>query len=513
MQIVDNRGLLLRVRNPEKITAAIPKSKQLPNNYVAVKWGVDESRVLRNLNIRNVPSPILGKYKWTGKYQPFEHQKTTSSFLTLNSRAFCFNEQGTGKTGSAIWASDFLLREGVIKRVLIICPLSIMDSAWRADMFNFAMHGTGDIAHGSKKKRQAIINSDTEYVIINYDGVEVVREEIINGGFDLIIVDEATHYKNAQSKRWKVLASIIQPHTWLWRMTGTPAAQSPVDAFGLAKLINPKGVPKFFGAFRDMVMYKITQFKWVPKDNASDTVFNALQPAIRFTKEECLDLPDMTYVKRKVELTAQQNKYYKLLREQMIAVASGEQITAANAAVNMNKLLQISCGAVYSDTGETLEFDIKNRYKVLREVIDESSQKVLVFVPFKHVIGVLADKLTADGITNGVIDGTVSANKRTDLFSRFQESPDPRVLIIQPQAAAHGVTLTAANTIVWWGPTSSLETYAQANARVHRSGQKHPCTVVQLEGSNVEKYIYSLLDKRINVHTQMIDLYKNVLDE
>ena len=296
-------------------------------------------------------------------------------------------------------------------------------------------------------------------------------------------------------------------------MTGTPAAQSPVDAFGLAKLINPKGVPKFFGAFRDMVMYKITQFKWVPKDNASDTVFNALQPAIRFTKEECLDLPDMTYVKRKVELTAQQNKYYKLLREQMIAVASGEQITAANAAVNMNKLLQISCGAVYSDTGETLEFDIKNRYKVLREVIDESSQKVLVFVPFKHVIGVLADKLTADGITNGVIDGTVSANIRTDLFSRIQESPDPRVLIIQPQAAAHGVTLTAANTIVWWGPTSSLETYAQANARVHRSGQKHPCTVVQLEGSNVEKYIYSLLDKRINVHTQMIDLYKNVLDE
>ena len=163
--------------------------------------------------------------------------------------------------------------------------------------------------------------------------------------------------------------------------------------------------------------------------------------------------------------------------------------------------------------GSSLEFDIKNRYKVLREVIDESSQKVLVFVPFKHVIGVLADKLTADNITNGVINGTVSANKRTELFSQFQESPDPRVLIIQPQAAAHGVTLTAANTIVWWGPTSSLETYSQANARVHRSGQKHPCTVVQLEGSNVEKHIYSLLDKRINVHTQMIDLYKNVLDE
>lgn len=512
MEIVDNRGLLLRVRSPDKITTAIPKSKPVGDNQVLVKWGVDEARVLKNLNVKDVPSPILGKYEWPGRYAPFDHQKTTSSFLTLNTRAFCFNEQGTGKTGSAIWASDFLMKEGLIKRVLIICPISIMDSAWRADLFNFAMHRTVDVAHGSRKKRQEIINSDTEYVIINYDGVEIVQEDIANGGFDLIIVDEATHYKNAQSKRWKVLAKIIKPETWLWMMTGTPAAQSPVDAYGLAKLVNPKGVPKFFGAFRDMVMMKVTQFKWAPKEGSQDIVFNALQPAIRFTKEECLDLPEMTYVKREVELTAQQKKYYKMLKDQLMATAAGEQISAANAAVNMNKLLQISCGAVYSDTGETVEFDIKNRYKVLQEVIAESSQKVLIFVPFKHVIDVLSDKLSAEGITTDIIRGDVSAAKRTEIFKRFQTTPDPRVLIIQPQAAAHGVTLTAANTIVWWGPTSSLETYAQANARVHRSGQKHPCTVVQLEGSVVEKHIYKMLDQRINVHTQMIDLYKNVLD-
>jgi SNF2 family DNA or RNA helicase len=374
------------------------------------------------------------------------------------------------------------------------------------------MHRTVDIAHGSKKKRQEIINGEAEYIIINYDGVEIVKDDIEAGGFDLIIVDEATHYKNSQSKRWKVLNSILKPQTWLWMMTGTPAAQSPVDAYGLAKLVNPKNVPKFFGAFRDMVMFKATQFKWLPKPNAVDTVFNALQPAIRFTKDECLDLPDMTYVKREVELTAQQKKYYKILKDKLMATAAGEQISAANAAVAMNKLLQISCGAVYTDTGETVEFDIKNRYKVLREVIDESSQKVLIFVPFKHVIDVLAEKLKADGITNEIIRGDVSASKRTEIFARFQDDPDPRVLIIQPQAAAHGVTLTAANTIVWWGPTSSLETYAQANARVHRTGQKHPCTVVQLEGSRVEKRIYKMLDERINIHSQIIDLYQNMLE-
>jgi|TARA_R110000751_G_scaffold31100_1_gene79117 superfamily II DNA or RNA helicase len=512
MKVVDNKALELKVRNPTQITTAIPNSRYLGDGKVLVKWGLEEARVLKNLGLKNVPSPILGRYAWPGRFKPFDHQKTTSAFLTMNQRSFCFNEQGTGKTASSIWASDFLIQQKIIKRVLIICPLSIMDSAWRADLFSFAMHRKVDIAYGARAKRETIIKGDAEYIIINYDGVEIVRDAIAEGGFDLIIADEATHYKNTQSKRWKILNSLIKPNTWLWMMTGTPAAQSPVDAYGLAKLINPKAVPRFAGAFREMVMRKVTQFKWVPKETATTTVYDALQPAIRFTKEQCLDLPEMTYVKREVELTPQQKKYYKILKTQMLAVAAGEEISAANAAVAMNKLLQISCGAVYSDSGETVEFDVKNRYKVLSEVIAESSQKVLIFVPFKHVIGILSEKLTRDGISSEIINGSVSASKRTAIFSRFQTTPEPRVLIIQPQAAAHGVTLTAANTIVWWGPVPSLETYAQANARVHRSGQNHPCTVVQLQGSAVEQRVYNLLDQKISVHTKMIDLYKDILD-
>ena len=218
MRIVDNRALQLKVRNPDVITTAIPRSKRLNDNEVLVKWGVDECRVLKNLNIKNVPSPILGKYQWTGLHKPFEHQKTTASFLTMNQRAFCFNEQGTGKTASAIWASDFLLNHGLIKRVLIICPLSIMDSAWRADLFTFAMHRTVDIAHGPRAKREDIIRGSSDYVVINYDGVEIVRDAIAESNFDLIIVDEATHYKNTQSKRWKMLSSLVTPTTWLWLM-------------------------------------------------------------------------------------------------------------------------------------------------------------------------------------------------------------------------------------------------------------------------------------------------------
>ena len=512
VEIIENgRALLLRLRNPQQVTEVIPKSKALPDNKVVVKWGVDEAQVLKNLNIQ-APSPIEKQYLWSGSTAPFDHQKKTAAFLTLNRKAFCFNEQGTGKTASAIWAADFLLQKKIINRVLVICPLSIMDSAWRGDLFRFAPHRTVDVAHGSSNKRKDIIGQGAEFVIINYDGVKIVADDIANGGFDLIIVDEATHYKNAQTNRWKTLNKLVGANTWLWMMTGTPAAQSPLDAYGLAKLVNPTAVPRFFGSFRDQIMVKITNFKWVPKETATDTVFRALQPAIRFTKDECLDLPDMVYVKREVELTRQQKKYYEQLRKKLVMQITGEQITAVNAAVVMNKLLQISAGAVYTDENDVLEFDITHRYKVLREVIDESSQKILVFVPFKHTIDILTERLRKDGISTDIIRGDVSAANRTQIFKTFQETPDPRVLIIQPQAAAHGVTLTAANTVVWWGPTSSLETYAQANARVHRSGQKHKCTVVQLCGSTVEKRVYTLLDNRIDVHTKMIDLYKEILD-
>ena len=187
-------------------------------------------------------------------------------------------------------------------------------------------------------RSKQIINNGAEFVVINFDGVEIVAEDIAQAGFDMIVIDEANAYKNPQTKRWKVLARLVKPETWLWMLTGTPASQSPVDAFGLSRLVSPDRVPKYVTSFRDLVMHKVSQFRWVPKPDSETTVFNALQPAIRFTKEQCLDLPEMTYVTREVELTAQQKKYYELMRKEMLVNAAGEQITTINAAANLNKL-------------------------------------------------------------------------------------------------------------------------------------------------------------------------------
>ena len=512
MQIIENKALLINVPDPSTVTDHIHRSAEVTEGVV-VKWGHTEAEILAKLGFEDTPSPILKSYQWTGKLTPFEHQKTTASFLSIRKRAFCFNEQGTGKTASVIWAADYLLKLGKVRRVLVLCPLSIMKSAWQQDLFKFAMHRSCSVAHGSAKQREKIINAGAEFVIINFDGLAIVKDQIINGGFDLIVIDEANAYKNAQTNRWKVLKQIVNALTpRIWMLTGTPAAQSPLDAYGLAKLADGPNCPKYFGSYREQVMMKVTQFKWVPKPQAEQIVHNILQPAIRFEKKDCLDLPEVTHTEREAPLTPQQQKYYAKLKSQMLFEAQGEEVSAVNAASRINKLLQISGGAVYTDTGEVLEFDVSNRLNVVLEVIEEATSKVLVFVPFTHTIELLRAKLEKEGISCDVINGKVPVNKRSDIVHQFQTQPNPHVLIIQPQAASHGLTLTAADTIIWYAPVTSVETYLQANARINRPGQKNAMTIVHVRGSEVEERLYRMLQNNIDNHEKIIDLYRQELD-
>jgi SNF2 family DNA or RNA helicase len=348
-------------------------------------------------------------------------------------------------------------------------------------------------------------------VILNFDGLAVVKDEVMNGGFDLIVVDEATAYKNHTTNRWKILRDVVTTAKGLWMLTGTPAAQSPADAYGLAKLVNPEGTPKYFGSYRDSVMYKVTQFKWVPKPHSQSVVHRVLQPAIRFERDQCLDLPDVTHTDRDAPLTPQQKKYYAKLKYAMQVEAAGEEISAVNAAARINKLLQISGGAVYTDTGGVVEFDVSNRLNVVLEVIEEASNKVLVFVPFTHTIELLRAHLEKNKISCEVINGKVPPNKRSDIVQDFQTKPNPHVLIIQPQAASHGLTLTEANTIIWYAPVTSVETYLQANARINRPGQKNAMQIVHIRGSDVEEKLYSMLQGNIANHERIIDLYRHEL--
>jgi SNF2 family DNA or RNA helicase len=514
MEIIENKALLLRTRTPQKYSV-IPRSK-IVEEYedgsasIAVFWGLDEARVLKNLGVKDVPSPITKRYNWPGRYKPMEHQIETAAFLTMHRKAFVFSEPGTGKTLSALWAADYLMERGEIRRVLILCPLSIMQSAWMGDINNSIIHRSAIVAHHTQASRRIeMIQQNYEFVITNYEGLNLIAEEInSNGKFDLVIVDEANAYKTVSTKRWKTLASVIKPNTLLWMMTGTPASQSPVDAYGLAKLVNPDNVPRFFTAWRDKVMNKLGMFKWVAKQESKDLVHEALQPAIRFTKAQCLDLPPVITMTREVAMTTQQVKYYNMLKDKMLVQASGETISAVNAAVAVSKLLQISCGSAYTDNREVVEFDATPRLSVLEEILDETDRKVLVFAMFTSSIDAIHTHLLKRNISAEMIRGDVPAHKRGDIIRRFQTEKDPRVLVMQPQASAHGITLTAADTVVFFGPLMSVEQYTQCIARADRKGQdSDKVTVIHIESSPIEKRMFKALVNKVNDHSLLTEMF------
>ncbi len=514
MEIIDDRALLLKTRNPNKYSI-IPKHKVVSENdgtyEVLVHWGLEETQVLRNLGVKDVPSPITRRYNWPGKYKPMAHQMQTAEFLTLHRRAFVFSEPGTGKTLSALWAADYLMSIKHVRRVLILCPLSIMHSAWLGDLSNSIIHRSAVVAHHTQSSRRIeMVQEDYEFVIANYDGLNLIANEIINDGrFDLVIVDEANAYKTPTTNRWKSLKAVLKPETRLWMMTGTPASQSPVDAYGLAKLVNPGGVPNFYTAWRDKVMLKATMFKWVPKPESKALVLEALQPAIRFTKEQCLDLPPVMTMTRTVALTPQQIKYYNALKDRLMVEAAGETITAVNAAAGVSKLLQISCGAVYTDDKDVVEFDATPRLNELNAILGETDRKVLVFAMFRSSIDTIYTHLTKHTISAECIHGGVSPTKRADIIRRFQHEPSPRVLVMQPQATAHGITLTAADTVVFFGPLMSVEQYIQCIARADRKGQNaEKVSVYHIESSPIEKKMFSALVSKVDDNFLLTDMFK-----
>ena len=193
--ILHNKALVVK-GEPEKISEVLRIFQDQAfrtEDGVAVRWTLDNTRVLRNLGFHSTetPSPILRNYSWPGTYQPMDHQRTTAEFLTMHRRCYLFNEQGTGKTASAIWASHWLLQNKKINRVLVICPLSVVKAAWLNDMSQILMGVHTDVAIGSREQRQKVIGSGAKYVVINYDAVVTMKRELQSGGFDLIIVDEA----------------------------------------------------------------------------------------------------------------------------------------------------------------------------------------------------------------------------------------------------------------------------------------------------------------------------------
>lgn len=508
-----HKKLVLNLKNPERITSIIPTAKTLEYNgvnLVAVPHRLDEVRVLRNMGIE-APSPIRYHYDWPGMYQPKAHQITTAEFLTVNPKSFCLNGMGTMKTMTALWSFDFLRRAGEVDAALVLAPLSTLEDTWASEIWKNLSELDSAVVHGTQDRRVKMLRSDVDVYIINHHGIlsENVLGELLalcKRKRILLVVDEIATFRNSGTKLWKALKKLVDATTWTWGLTGTPTPNAPTDAWAQCRLINPTTVPKFFGAFRDMVMRQAGPFKWVARENALDTVYRVMQPAIRFSRESCVDLPPTMYQTRHVPLSPEQAKLYNEMLAKFRAEYEGGQINAINEAAKRSKLLQICCGVAYG-ASEDIIIPAPERVALVKEIIEQADAKVIIFVPFTGALEALAAELGTDYKVS-VIHGGVSKTKRDAIFADFRDPRGAHALVADARTMAHGLNLTVANTIVWFGPAPSNEVYEQANARVPRPGQKLSTFIIHIEGSPVERKSYERLQGKSKTQGLLLDMFE-----
>lgn len=506
--------VLLNSRCPEKFATVIPTSKIVEYKgkpLVVVPHKPEETKVLRNMGY-NVPNPIKFYYNYPGQFTPFTAQLETVDFLTMNYRAFCLNEMGTGKSISVLWAYDYLKQYKAVNRMLIISPLSTMERVWADEIFKHLTPYQVSVLYGSQEKRLKLLEAKADIYIINHDGIKVagIVEALKNRpDIDVIVVDEIASFRNSSTDRWRALNEIVNKQTprKIWGLTGTPTPNAPTDAWAQCKLISPDSVPKFYGRFRDMVMKQVSQFKWVPRDNALDIVAAAMQPSIRFRRDECIDLPECMYETRHAPLTAVQAKAYKEMLARLAFEHSTGQVIASNEAIKASKLVQIACGAVYDGTDEPVFLGADHRIEVVKEIVEEAGGKVLVFVPFTAALEHVARELGKLWET-AVVHGDTKKAERDDIFYRFQNTSDLRIIVANQGTMSHGLTLTASNTIVWFAPPNSSEQYLQTNARITRPGQKRQQLIIHIEGSEIERRMYDRLKNKQKMQGVLLDMLK-----
>lgn len=491
--------------------ALFPAAVTLPGEadappMLVVPHDLQSTLVLRHLGYQ-CPNPMLVHYDWPGGKTPFAVQRRTCDLMTSNARAYVLNSMGTGKTAATLWAWDYLHGNGHVGKLLVVATLSTLRFVWQSEAFALMPHRKVAVLHGPKKKRLELLDSDADIYVINHDGLKTIQAELsMRTDIDVLVLDELAVYRN-NSDRSKAMRKFAARFKVIWGLTGRPMPNEPTDVWGQAKIVTPNTAPKYFRQAQEMLMTKVNNFKWVPKPEAIERAMLMLQPNVRFDLDAVVELPEVISRTIDVPLTPKQAKIYKTLADNFKAEVGSGTVTAVNAAVAMGKLLQVSGGWVYAGDKAYPTFDPEQdmpRHQTLVDLINENERKVIVYVPFRHAIEGLSPLLTTVGIEHAVVHGEVGG--RGELFNLFQHTDKYKVLLAHPQCVAHGLTLTAADTIIWYMPITSLEIYEQANARITRVGQKHKQKVLHLQSTPVERRIYALLQRKQKVQDTLLQM-------
>lgn len=459
-------------------------------------------------------NPVPPDYEWHGSSagrKPYSHQIATTNFILANKESFILSSQGTGKTLASSWAMDLMIKETGLP-VLIIAPLSTLEATWKKTFFLNFPHLSVTVLHGSKTKREKLLEAPADVYVINPDGVKTIEAALCKTRkFCCINLDEATAAKNHKSGRWSSLNAVFnahREHAWLIGMTGTPIANSPTAAYGQVKLLRPiwtKNRFPYYSHFRQAVCTTINNFIDIPRKDAERVVIDFMQPSIRFSLADCRELPDRIFETRIAPMTPEQAKAYDTMRKHLMAEHKEQQITAVNEGVKILKLAQIAAGVAYDEHGQHVLLPFGPRLEAILETIEEAERKVIIFAGLTALIDRLNDELTKRKYTVAVVDGRTSSNARRDIFNDFEGSKDPHILICHPNTVSHGLTLNAASTMIWATPLYDAEIFAQSLARNQRLDSTEPTVVTMIVSSPVEELMYEKLENKQRMQGSFLD--------
>lgn len=435
-------------------------------------------------------------------FKPFKHQEAFADLWGEKKRVLNLDGCGTGKTLACIHAVKTHWPEA---RVLVLAPLSILETAWVKDLQLGWKDATYAVASKSLARKRKALYSDAKWVIANHDTVKLIDKDNIARNFDVLIIDEGDVFRNRQTARSRAAVAVAHQIPIISLMTGTPTPKSVTDIWHLAFLVD-KGerLGNNFFRFRQEVCTPRQVFgappnamEWVDKEGANDHVTLMLSDiSTRVTLDDVTELPDTIYRDIYVELPQKVRAQYDFLRrESLLALDNGEVINAIHAGARMQKLLQTLSGAVYDESGEVKDLH-ETRHSLIIDLVKETDHALVAF-NWTHQREGLIRAAKREGLSYAVIDGSVPSSKRTQIVNDFQAGKI-HVIFAHPQSAGHGLTLTRANRIIWASPTYRADLYEQFNHRIIRTGQKRKTEIIHIaaeDSAEIDVYEKLLMKK------------------
>ena len=439
---------------------------------------------------------------------PYAHQKTTTDFIVDTKCCLITSDPGTGKTRAVLDAHAILGG-----KTLVLAPLSILEAAWGEDISKFQPQIKYGVAYA--KNRAKVFEDDTnEMVITNFEAVNFLQKNPqYCKQFDTIVIDEFTAFKNREAKRSKNLNKIISYFTNRIAMSGTPNSNTILDIWHPVFLVDGgERLGSRFYAFRHQACTpKFNGFanEWIDKPGIEEAVANKLSDiSIRFALSDCMDLPDNIVRTVNTKLTPNVQKQYKTLADESVLYTKSGTVNAVHAAARVKKLLQLVTGAVYDEDG-VVQFVHQERYDIVMTLVGQRAHSLVAF-NWKHERDALIELAQKEGYTFEVIDGSVPAERRKDIVSRYQAG-QIKVLFCHPQSAGHGLTLTKASTVIWCSPTYNAEHYQQFNQRIYRAGQTQKTETILIQARNTwEPEVYKKLNTKLGRMENLLHILKEV---